>query len=441
MLKKKLSFKKSLRFFLGVFVLTTISLVFYYITPILFAWSGPSDLPPGGNIDLVGIVRNRFNMVEENVSGNVEIDLSQGSVFKHTLTGNVTYTGIIGFSLGKLNSFKLVVEQDATNVYEIAWPGNITWKNYEYPLNLALSSRGIYDFVTLDDGATWYGSVYYDSRGGLQLGSDSGTKPNCTSFSRGMIWVEEGGEGENDNIFSCLKNNSGEFVWEAVFSSWKDADPFGDNSQTVGWSFDNNLNDFYGLNNATVNGSFSYVTGISGQGLFLGSNSTVRYPTNLVQSSNSVRSISLWAYLDSAGSGQRQQLYASGKHGTTNSAFDFEANVYESGVSSKFGIHWWGNGASFSGSSQVIYNQWVHLVVTHAGGNLGNSTKLYINGNYIGDLSSVNQSFSTSLATTHATGRRENLGDLPFYGKVDQVRVFNRELTASEVSKVFSQQR
>ncbi len=210
---RNLGLKKSLRFFFVTFLLTTISLVFYYITPILFAWSGPSDLPPGGNIDLVGIVRNRFNMVEESVSGNVEIDLSQGSVFKHTLTGNVTYTGITGFSLGKLNSFKLVVEQDAVNVYEIAWPGNIVWKTSDNPLNLSLSSFGVYDFVTFDNGLSWYGSLYYDSRGGLQLGSGSGTRPICASSNRGMMWVEYGDIGEDDATFVCSKTSSETYEW------------------------------------------------------------------------------------------------------------------------------------------------------------------------------------------------------------------------------------
>ncbi len=216
MLKKKFGFKKSLKFFLGVFLLTTISVLFYYITPILFAWTGPSEAPPGGNIDLVGIVRNRFSMVEANVTGNVEIDLSEGSVFKHTLVGNVTYTGITGFSLGKLNSFKIIVEQDSVNLYEVTWPGNITWKNYEYPLNLALSSRGIYDFVTLDDGVTWYGSVYYDSRGGLQLGSGSGSKPSCTSSNRGMMWVERGGSGFEDIIMICNKKANDSLEWISI---------------------------------------------------------------------------------------------------------------------------------------------------------------------------------------------------------------------------------
>ncbi len=171
---RNLGLKKSLRFFFVTFLLTTISLVFYYITPILFAWSGPSDLPPGGNIDLVGIVRNRFNMVEESVLGNVEIDLSEGSVFKHTLTGNVTYTGITGYSTDKLNSFKIIVEQDSVNLYEVTWPVNVIWKISENPMNLSLSGVGVYDFVTFDNGLSWYGNVHYDSRNVFLLSGDIG---------------------------------------------------------------------------------------------------------------------------------------------------------------------------------------------------------------------------------------------------------------------------
>ncbi len=161
MFKREFSFKKSVKFFLGIFLLTTISVLFYYITPILFAWTGPSEGPPGGNLDLVGIVRNRFSMVEANVSGNVEIDLSQGSVFKHTLTGNVTYTGITGYSTGKLNSFKLIVEQDSTEFYEITWPGSVNWRGHVVPSNPGLNTGAIYEFNTYDDGSNWYGFVFY----------------------------------------------------------------------------------------------------------------------------------------------------------------------------------------------------------------------------------------------------------------------------------------
>ncbi len=156
--------KKRMKVVLSIFLLTTISLLFYYITPILFAWSGPSEPPPGGNLDLMGIVRNRFSMVEESVLGNVEIDLSEGSVFKHTLTGDVTYTGITGFSLGKQNSFRLIIKQNSSTLHAITWSTNIFWKNNEIPSPIPLSSEAVYDFITHDDGVTWYGSVFYEDR-------------------------------------------------------------------------------------------------------------------------------------------------------------------------------------------------------------------------------------------------------------------------------------
>ncbi len=160
-MKKDINIKKRMKVVLSIFLLTFSFLTIYYLTTVVFAWSGPSEGPPGGNIDLVGIVRNRFNMVEESVSGNVGIDLSQGSVFKHTLTGNVTYTGITGYSTGKQNSFRLIVEQDDEEIYGITWPENVIWRGHMVPLSPGVNTRAIYDFSTVDDGSTWYAFDFY----------------------------------------------------------------------------------------------------------------------------------------------------------------------------------------------------------------------------------------------------------------------------------------
>ncbi len=44
--------RKILKVSFGVLILTSISLVFYYFFPVVFAWIGPTQNPPGGDVDI-----------------------------------------------------------------------------------------------------------------------------------------------------------------------------------------------------------------------------------------------------------------------------------------------------------------------------------------------------------------------------------------------------
>lgn len=92
-----------------------------------------------------------------------------------------------------------------------------------------------------------------------------------------------------------------------------------------------------------------------------------------------------------------------------------------------------GDGRKFSGPSETRYGVWHEVVCTHAGGNLGSGTKLYINGILIGDLSAINMSFSTSNSSVHVIGYRTYVSDLPLNGRVSRYLYYNRELTPIEV--------
>lgn len=228
--------------------------------------------------------------------------------------------------------------------------------------------------------------------------------------------------------------------WSPI-SAWNDLQPLGDTSQIAGWGFENNLTDFSGTQTGTgIN--ISYQSGIFGQSTsYNGSNSRVLFPSSLVPSGDSARSVSVWVNLSSSKT-SRQLVYGSGRHGTNSSVFDIEANVFNSaGVSGRWGIHWWGDGRVFqSSAAAVVYDQWVHVVVTHAGGNLGVNTKLYLNGNYISDLSGVSQSFNTSSGSgmVHEIGWRSFDSNLGVNGRIDQLRLFNRAIQASEISRIYT---
>lgn len=170
---------------------------------------------------------------------------------------------------------------------------------------------------------------------------------------------------------------------------------------------------------------------------FDGSNSYVLWNHYDWPAGDSARSYSLWTYLNSSSTGTRQLLFGVGLFGTNNSNFDIEANSYQSGVSDGYGIHWWGNGRKFSGASETRYNQWVHITVTHGGENLDQYTKLYLNGDFIGDLAAISQTFSTSSINFAGSGYRAPLSDLPVDGYIGEIQGYTRELDPHEVRQNF----
>ncbi len=67
--------KKIFKISLGVLVLTCICLVFYYFFPVVFAWIGPTQNPPGGNVSFNDSCSNVFEdwCSELDYSGQAEV--------------------------------------------------------------------------------------------------------------------------------------------------------------------------------------------------------------------------------------------------------------------------------------------------------------------------------------------------------------------------------
>ena len=233
-------------------------------------------------------------------------------------------------------------------------------------------------------------------------------------------------------------------VWDKVSAP---NDIFKDSSTVSYYNFEgSNLTDLQGFATLTASGVL-YSPGKVNFGLsaqFYGNSGGYFDVTSSTLSGNSARSISVWAY-NHSGNTSRQLIWGQGNFGTlssNNKNFDFEANVYDSGNSTKYGIHYWGDGIPFS-NAEVIYDQWVHLVVVHDGGEINTvNTRLYIN-NVGGYLPTKTASFSiTSGSNRVCMGLRyyrdSSTPDLPFTGKLDQLRIFNKALSAAEVSALYN---
>ena len=262
-------------------------------------------------------------------------------------------------------------------------------------------------------------------------GAISGTLPNITTDTTYSFTINA-----SDGVNTIPRSFS-------IMSIYNAADIFGDSSAKVYYTLDSDLVDSLGNATLSSNGGVTFAAGKIGNSAVFNGSSSYAYKNDVtILSGTSDRSYSLWAYINS-GSTDRMLLLGQGNFNASNQNFDLEANSYHSGnVSDSYGIHWWGNGLKFD-SAPVLYNQWVHLVVTQSGGNINSTnTKLYVNGvqKTLSSASTSNYSIpSTSRISLGARAYGSGADrDLFVNGKIDHVRMFNRVITQSEVNTLYN---
>lgn len=103
------------------------------------------------------------NYSETLVTGNsgtaYTVDLTNGNVFKITMTGNCTFTFSNPPASGKAGSFTLILIQDATGSRTATWPASVDWAGGTAPTLTTTATTGtdVLTFITTDGGTTWYG--------------------------------------------------------------------------------------------------------------------------------------------------------------------------------------------------------------------------------------------------------------------------------------------
>ena len=97
-----------------------------------------------------------------NVEDTLELDMSDGKrVFKATLTAAVTQLSVINGSGSNLNSQTITMcLTQGTGANKISWPFNVIWSYGREPvLTFTQNSIDVIQFLTVDGGSTWYGSL------------------------------------------------------------------------------------------------------------------------------------------------------------------------------------------------------------------------------------------------------------------------------------------
>jgi hypothetical protein len=127
---------------------------------------------------------------------------------------------------------------------------------------------------------------------------------------------------------------------------------------------------------------------------------------------------------------------------TTSSAFILDKyfhtenawGVYIHGVA---GLRIWDDIAgadSYIYSTPVPVNEWVHMC---AGINASQNNFLYVNGALRGDSIAAADTWSSVSPSDFYIGRRGN-DTLYFTGDIDDVRIYNRELSVEEVQQLYN---
>jgi hypothetical protein len=219
------------------------------------------------------------------------------------------------------------------------------------------------------------------------------------------------------------------------------SDVFGDNSTSLFYTLDSDFTDLRGNASSFTTSNVTFSSGkFNNAATYNGTSSTSYKDVSGILTGTTSRSISVWSYINAGATG-RQLIFGQGSFGINNQNFDFEANCYNnSSVSDSYGIHYWGNGIKFD-SATTMYNQWVHLVVTQSGGDINTTnTKLYINGvqKTLNSWTTATYSIPTTSRLCIGTRVYSSGTDLYSNGKIDQLRVFNKVLTQSEVNELYN---
>ena len=205
------------------------------------------------------------------------------------------------------------------------------------------------------------------------------------------------------------------------------------------YPFDSSINDASGNgNNLTATGTMQYVSGRVGtKALYLANEANVlatpTAATNYITSSYILKypfSISFWfSLIKSPASGRYSTIFISSGTGTPSGAGNnLKVSISLSGSVLTLYIENWGV-VSWA-TNVVTQNTWYHIgiSVTRAG-----AMTYYFNG-----VQGNTYTFPTFVSTGILFGNAGIIGNEPFAGFIDDFRIYNRALSANEVTALYS---
>ena len=211
------------------------------------------------------------------------------------------------------------------------------------------------------------------------------------------------------------------------------------------WPGDGNANDIQDSNNATLEGGTAFGAGEVGLAFdFNGSNQYVQIPNSASLEPQQL-TVDAWVYvrslsdLDPLGS---DVIFS--KDLTSSDGISYALLASTPGLPPNtrlpcgstagcfFGVVAFTSGGFSGVGSSFEFNQWYHVAMTWD----GNAVTLYVNGNLILSLPALPDTIHYD--SNNAAIGRHSTGGGSFNGRIDEVELFNRALSASEIQSIFN---
>lgn len=182
-------------------------------------------------------------------------------------------------------------------------------------------------------------------------------------------------------------------------------------------------------NTGTLTNGPTWTTGQIGSAVdFDGTDDSVNIGTDSSLVFTTVETVSAWVYMDALpGSGTTGTIFY--KYSSGDSNYYYSLGIFNNAGPIKVRFSTGGGGAATDSTSSVSAGQWYHIVATFN----RPTVSIYING----ILDKTGTDNVASFASGSGTARIGGITSNYFNGKIDDVRVYNRALSADEVAQLY----
>ncbi len=274
-----------------------------------------------------------------------------------------------------------------------------------------------------------------ESVSGVRPGHSSQTRPTCNADNRGKLFTVYASAGDSDRVYTC-RYRGGSYLWEQI--AWMPEAAQTINDGLVGhWTFnEGHGSTAYDYSTNTNHGTLHNPNWPQGPGYALDFNGT----SNYVNAGNDVSlditeevTIVAWVTLNAnaVGDDSWRAIVSKGK----DEAYQLRKAGSVSPDSFRLNIITTEGSDSIDSNYKVEANKWIHVVATYS--SVTGEMKLYVNG----DIDKTETHSNGGLIEINSKNLRiGNRGDDSQYwdGKMDNVRIYNRALSAQEVEDLYN---